>query len=235
MKLHLPYILELIMKKRIRSAQCLSVFLLLLLPFANYAQDTNDDDIEKIVIEGQSGDIALQAFNSGDFAKAEIEFKKNAQCALRLENNNRAFIDGLQNAQNNQLTRSQTNQANSSNLNSSFGGSGRNKRTNETRQRTCNDRGFQLYMVALSQLQLGRVEEAEKNLKTAAFLNKDLYDAHYRLGLMELLRDDSKSAKKHLKKIKKILKRCDECEAEEEIVAQVNFLDKAVKGEIKLK
>jgi len=186
-----------------------------------------------------AGDIPVIADGgikfSGDFAKAEIEFKKNAQCALRLENNNRAFIDGLQNAQNNQLTRSQTNQANSSNLNSSFGGSGRNKRTNETRQRTCNDRGFQLYMVALSQLQLGRVEEAEKNLKTAAFLNKDLYDAHYRLGLMELLRDDSKSAKKHLKKIKKILKRCDECEAEEEIVAQVNFLDKAVKGEIKLK
>ena len=213
----------------------LPTLLLFVLPLTCSAQNSNDADIEKILIEGRSGDIALQAFNSGDFARAEIEFKKNAQCALRLENNQRAFIEGLQTAQNNQLTRNQNNQANSANLNSSFGGNGRNQRKNETQQRTCSDRGFQLYMTGLSQLQLGRPEEAEKNFKTAAFLNKDLYDAHYRLGLMKLLRDDTKSAKKHLKNIRKILKRCDECEAEEEMIAQVSFLDKALKGEIKLK
>jgi hypothetical protein len=222
-----------------------------------FAQDTSQPDkgaqetqeIERITVLGGNLDAAMGAFRAGNFALAEIEFKKNAKCALRAERNKKAFIGGLQTSSINssiQNTASVTSVASGSqsqgNLTSSsspFSGRSGGKSANQEKRaavskRTCSDRGYQMYMTALSQIQLGRNEEAEKNLKTASFLNKNIYDAHYRIALMGLLRKDNESAEDRLSDIQEVLDRCRDCEAREEIVARIDFLEKALSGEIKL-
>lgn len=209
--------------------------------------EVEDDEVERIIVEGQNYDAAMKAFNSGDFATAELEFKKNAKCALRIELNQLAFKEGLQNAGINQnvqgvagVTNTQIGQVTDSvqsadaGIAANLGGGSRNKVRKDTPQRTCKNRAFQLYMQGLSQYQLGKQEEAEKNFKTAVFLNKNIYDARFRLTLMDLLNKDVKGAKKGFKELQAILERCDDCEAKAEIVQRVNFVEKALNGDIKL-
>ena len=205
------------------------------------------EDVERIIVSGQNLDAAMSAFRSGNFELAEIEFKKNAKCALRIERNKRALVDGMQTSALNNATQSSASLGGSSQLDnnspipapsvsSGIGGKASNREKDQTvRSRTCTDRGYQLYMTALSQIQLGRNEEAEKNLKTASFLNKNIYDAHYRIGLMQLLRNDKDTAQDRLEKIQDVLDRCRDCEAKEEIVARIDFLEKALSGKIKLR
>lgn len=212
-------------------------------------QAPQSDNIEVIGVTGSNLDSAMRAFKSGDFAVAEIEFKKNALCALRVERNKEAFVTGLQNSSIDSALQTSASVQNNPNSDSNGGANpsasgalsgigGRSSNQEERpviRERSCDNRAYQLYMAGLSQIQLGRVDEAEKNLKTAAFLNTDIYDAHYRIALFELLRDDKKSAKKRLSKIKAALKRCKKCEAKPDIEGQIVFLQKAIAGEIKLK
>jgi tetratricopeptide (TPR) repeat protein len=228
--------------------------LIIALPFFAAAQEDSSkksdqqttDKIERIEVNAVYGDAALRAFNSGNFELAEVEFKKNAKCALRAERNKRAGIEGLISSQisNNMLatqtsnTATQYSQSGSGNVSaSSINQSARtNKDANkELRKRTCDNRGFQLYMMGLSQIQLGRPEEAEKNFKTAVVLNKNLYDAHHRLALMKLLREDKSGAKNELSSIKNVLDRCYDCESRDKILARVDFLEKALDGRIKLR
>lgn len=227
----------------------------LLLSFETFSQQNSEaeddsqeaEEIERILVSGQNYDSAMRAFQSGNFELAEIEFKKNAKCALRRENNKRAFVDGLQTSALNNAARSSGSLSGSSaternsatpptpSVASSMGGKSSNREGSTTvTERTCTDRGYQLYMTALSQIQLGRNEEAEKNLKTASFLNKNIYDAHYRLALMQLLRKDKDTAQERLESIRDVLDRCRDCEAKEEIVARIDFLEKALSGKIKL-
>lgn len=215
---------------------------------SNQTDEANQEsqEIERIIVSGQNYDEAMRAFNAGDFELAEIEFKKNAKCALRVERNKRAFIGGLQNSSiDNSLQNSASiqsgaqSQANTSGRTSTptsgIGGNAENRKENATvSARTCSDRGYQLYMTGLSQIQLGRTDEAEKNFKTASFLNKNIYDAHYRVALMQLLRSDKDGAKSRLDDIQDVLKRCRDCEAKEEILARIDFIEKALSGEIKL-
>jgi hypothetical protein len=206
--------------------------------------EQEEQDIERIIVSGQNFDKAMGAFNAGDFELAEIEFKKNAKCALRLERNKQAFVSGLQNSSiDNSLQNSASIQSGSqgntsgrsSTPTSGIGGNAENQRESTTvRARTCSDRGYQLYMTGLSQIQLGRVEDAEKNLKTASFLNKNIYDAHYRVALMQLLRSDMDGAQSRLFDIQDVLNRCRDCEAREEILVRIDFLEKALSGKIKL-
>ena len=224
------------------------------LPFYASAQEKpatengeqTSDKIERIEVTANYGDTALQAFNSGNFELAEVEFKKNAKCALRAERNKQAGINGLINSQINQNmlanqtsnSSSQFSESSSGNISaSSISQSGRsNNDQNEVlRKSTCNNRGFQLYMMGMSQIQLGRAEEAEKNFNTAVVLNKNLYDAHHRLALMKLLREDVDGAEDELSSIKSMLNRCYDCDARDKILARVDFLEKALDGKIKLR
>lgn len=228
--------------------------LLITLPFYTAAQEdpTKESDpqasdkIERIEVKAVYGDAALRAFNSGNFELAEVEFKKNAKCALRAERNKRAGIEGLISSQisNNMLatqtsnTATQYSQSGSGNVSaSSINQSARSNEdaNKELKKRTCDNRGFQLYMMGMSQIQLGRPEEAEKNFKTAVVLNKNLYDAHHRLALMKLLREDVSGAKDELASIKNVLDRCYDCESRDKILARVDFLEKALDGRIKLR
>ena len=81
-------------------------------------------------------------------------------------------------------------------------------------------RGRQLYFAGLSQIQLGKTNEALRNFERATASSKILYDAHYKIGLIKLLTGDAKSAESELKKIEGILKRCRNCddETKQEIV-----------------
>lgn len=206
-----------------------------------------DEVIETIIVEGNNYNDALRAFNRGDFALAEIEFRKNAKCAHRMERNKRAFINGLQtSAVSNNLQSSAslgggggpqgntTIQTNTAASPITGGNARRQKSKSQQQELSCENRAYQLYMTALSQIQLGRSEEAEENLEIASFLNKNIYDAHYRLALMQLLRNDKDEAEDHLDNLQDVLKRCRDCEAKPEIVVRIEFVEKAIAGEIKL-
>jgi tetratricopeptide (TPR) repeat protein len=103
-----------------------------------------------------------------------------------------------------------------------------------TYDRTCDARGRQLYFAGLSQIQLGKTNEALRNFERATAASKILYDAHYKIALIKLLKGDSKSARSELQKIEGILKRCRNCEAKQEIVERVDHLQKALDGEVSL-
>lgn len=200
-----------------------------------HAQDNNisdqdnkeDKDIERITVTGRI-DAAMQAFNSGDFQLAEIKFKENAFCTRQAERDKRRLMDSMQNAAINQEV------SGNPSLDPSFSTSSNPKESISVRKRTCKDRGFQLYMAGLSQLQLDRPADAEDSFERAISLRSKLYDAHYRLALIKLLRKDTEGVEEHLSSIEKTLIKCDNCDVHDEILVRINFLKKALRGEVKL-
>lgn len=207
--------------------------------------NNNDEDIENITVTARAGDAAMQAFNAGNFELAEIKFKENERCALRLERNRQAFIEGVRESQISQEVNGGGVNTGSSMTDSNAarveGNSSMNaiaaktqKAEDKVRENTCENRAFQIYMAGMSQLQLGRAEDAEASFERAVALSQIQYDAHYRLALMKLLRQDKSGAEGHLEAINSILKRCYNCDAREEIVRISDFLQKAVDGKIKL-
>ena len=207
--------------------------------------NNNDEDIENITVTARAGDAAMQAFNAGNFELAEIKFKENERCALRVERNRQAFIEGVRESQISQEVNGGGVNTGSSMTDSNAarveGKSSMNaiaaktqKAEDKVRENTCENRAFQIYMAGMSQLQLGRAEDAEASFERAVALSQIQYDAHYRLALMKLLRQDKSGAEGHLEAINSILKRCYNCDAREEIVRISDFLQKAVDGKIKL-
>ena len=207
--------------------------------------NNNDEDIENITVTARAGDAAMQAFNAGNFELAEIKFKENERCALRVERNRQAFIEGVRESQISQEVNGGGVNTGSSMTDSNAarveGNSSMNaiaaktqKAEDKVRENTCENRAFQIYMAGMSQLQLGRAEDAEARFERAVALSQIQYDAHYRLALMKLLRQDKSGAEGHLEAINSILKRCYNCDAREEIVRISDFLQKAVDGKIKL-
>ena len=203
------------------------------------------EEVERIIITAQGGDAAMQAFNSGNFALAEIKFKENEKCAFRQERNRDAFIQAVQNSQLNQElsgnasnSSSSITDSNASRVDGNYGHSTTAKKSpndrEATQEYTCDNRAFQIYMTGMSQLQLGRTSEAEQNFKRAVALSQNQYDAHHRLALMSLLRKDTEGAREHLSKIKSMLRRCLTCDARDEILTRVDFIQKALDGKVRL-
>lgn len=199
------------------------------------AKEDKTEDIERIVVTAQSSDEAMRAFNAGDFALAEIKFKENERCAFRRERNNDAFINSAQTASVNAQVR-QGNTVTEQNSYSGEGGRAPSSVPKKSRKSksSCDNRAFQFYMTGLSQIQLGRITDAEQSFERAIALNKNQYDAHHRLALMKLLKKDTKGAESHLSAIKSMLKRCYDCDARSEIETRIAFIQKALDGEIKL-
>ena len=190
-------------------------------------QPTNDDQrvLDAVIVTGVQNDDAMAAFRAGEYDAAEVGFLKNARCALRRERNLTAAIDSAR------LSNSQPNFDPAISNGASQTPSNLPQRT----ERTCAHRGFQVYMAGLSQIQLGRSEEAKESFKKATALSKILYDAHYKLALIALLDGDRKTAKRQLKKIDGILKRCYACPARQEILDRQAHLQKALNGEVSLR
>lgn len=225
---------------------------LALLPMAS-AQDSETPEGEDRVLDtveviGVQNDAAMAAFRSGDFETAEVEFLDNAMCALRRERN---LVNSVENAQINSLRAESFGQAvgvdSGASSRGANAGAGQQTPTGiaaidgiatrnlpNTYDRTCDARGRQLYFAGLSQIQLGKTNEALRNFERATAASRILYDAHYKIALIKLLNGDSKTARGELRKIEGILKRCRNCEAKQEIVERVDHLQKALNGEVSL-
>ncbi|HEX6638688.1 MAG TPA: hypothetical protein VF033_13605 [Steroidobacteraceae bacterium] len=178
---------------------------------------------QSILVEAWRRDRALDAFLRGDFATAEIEFKKNLRCIRRIELQlEYSFKQGQIEMY---RAASLMNGPNIHNLPA---------RPEQIRERTCHSKQWQLYMIGLSQIQLGRFDEAKKSLRTAAHMSKEelLFDAHYRVGLLELLDGNVDSANRrlaHLVHMKRsCLARTRTCEVGVDLDAATAYLARAV-------
>ncbi len=216
-------------------------------------KEISSSDVEEVVVLGRTQrDAAMSAFRSGDFVTAERNFIKNAKCALRRERSLESLVQN-QNIGIERATISQNAQsvgggsagngppsnaaiielgaqasAASSGVGSSSQGSADN-RVKERKEFTCENRGFQLYMAGLAQIQLGQPEKALNNFKRATSLSRTLYDAHYRIGLISLLNKDVEESRKQLKQIGKILKKCKKkCTVKDEIDVRHQHLKLAI-------
>lgn len=209
----------------------------------NSALENNErsDLVDEIIVTGtKQRDKAMSAYLSGDYATAEIEFDRNAFCALRASRNFRAGVDGAFDSTiradvgtaadipaqptggqgGATPTPTAPTVAPSVNINSSDF-----QKDGSIRPRTCEDRGFQLYMRGLSELKLGKISEAKESFTRAVVLRKSIYDAYFRLALLEYQDGDVKSAKKNFKRLRGLQKKCRKCESEAEIAEQVVYLE----------
>lgn len=243
---------------RMRFKYCASFIALavwagLSLPAPMLAQEVDTAEEEEVVLDtvtvtGIQNDAAMLAFQAGDYATAEVEFLDNAMCALRRERN---LISTAENARIS-AQRAET-FANSTGTNSgaSTRGADAGAQTNTPTglaassgvaarntqlklDRTCESRGRQLYFAGLSQIQLGKTDDALRSFERATVASKILYDAHYKIGLIKLLSGDKRAARTQLKKIDRILTRCRNCEAKQEIIDRRDHLTKAINGEVTL-
>lgn len=207
------------------------------------AEDTpsSSETIDEIIVTGTlQRDTAMAAYLSGDYTTAEIEFERNAFCALRATRNFRAGVE----AAGDSTIRADVGvdadvpaQPTGGIGGASGGGvaapvtaptariNGSNFKKNESlAPRTCADRGYQLYMAGLSQLKLGKFAESKESFKRAVVLRKSIYDAYFRLSLLEYQDGNIKSAKKQFKRLRALQRRCKSCESEKEIDEQVAYL-----------
>ena len=205
------------------------------------AQDADEEDV--IVVQGRRSP-AMTAFEAGDYATAEVEFARNARCALRVERNGAAAIDQIQSGQVDQNVRGTPS--------STSAGAGQNgappataaptpqgfrvppgRQGKDNTRPDCAERGFQVYMKGLSQLKLGKIEAARDSFRQAGNLDRNLYDAQYRLGLIALLDGDEKEVRWRVRALSSILRRCKRhCDAREEIAARREHLERALRGEV---
>jgi tetratricopeptide (TPR) repeat protein len=185
----------------------------------------HDDEQQVVLVEAWRRDRALDAFLRGDFATAEVEFKKNVRCIRRVELQldyalRQAIIDAGRNFA----------------AGVAYGPRIHNlpQRPDEITERTCYSKEWQLYMIGLSQIQLGRFDEAKKSLYSVMRLSKEdlLFDAHYRVGLLELLEGDVESADRRLTHLTRMERRClargSRCEVHADLEAATSYLSRAV-------
>ncbi len=207
------------------------------------SSQTNTVEDEVVAIGTIQVDPAMSAWNAGDYATAEIEFDRNAFCALRVERGFRAGVESArESAFRSEQFAAQAAQAptingpgvggGAVNTVDSAGGSASSQlntqsldRREDATKRTCENRGFQIYMRGMSQLKQGKMAEAKASLEQATNLNRQLFDAHFRLSLMEYQSGDIKAATKEARALRRIAKKCRRCNAKEEIMAQLAYLD----------
>lgn len=237
---------------RLRSILFLLAAMLCFGPFA-VAQDgaetvpvEEEVILDTVQVTGVQDDAAMAAFRAGDYQTAETEFLNNARCALRRERNVVASFDSARieffraetlansgTVDSGANTRGQTAGAGQTGI--SPGASVAARNIQAELDRSCDNRGRQMYFAGLSQIQLGKTDEALRSFEKATAESTILYDAHYKIGLIKLLSGDSQSAESELHKIERILDRCRNCEAKGEIIARRDHLRKAINGEVSLR
>ncbi len=210
--------------------------------------ESEDRVLDTVEVVGVQNDAAMAAFRAGDFETAEVEFLDNAMCALRRERNIRSSVDTAQiNAQRAEVFSGASGVDSGASSRGANAGAGQSTPTGvaatdgvaarnlrNTYDRTCDARGRQLYFAGLSQIQLGKTNEALRSFEKATASSRILYDAHYKIGLIKLLTGDMRTAESELRKMEGILKRCRDCEAKQEIVDRIDHLSKAINGEVSL-
>ncbi len=176
-----------------------------------------------VLVEAWRIDRAMDSFLRGDFATAEVEFKKNIRCIRRIE----LELDYA-------IRHAQLTMYRAAALMDAPGIYNLPRRPDEIRERTCHSKAWQYYMIGLSQIQLGRFDEAKKSLRTAVGLTKNdvMYDAYYRVGLLELMEGDVESADRRLADLVRMNHSCrargKRCEVGADMEAATAYLTSAV-------
>lgn len=218
----------------------LGLFLIMVSSIPASAQQS-EEPIDEVISRGvkKATDPAMSAFLAGDFATAEIEFERNAFCALRATRNFRSGVESARDTTLRADVGTDTNIAqqptggvggvsiNPSVPNVAPSASLRTsdfKKNESTNKRSCSDRGFQLYMAGLSQIKLGKLANAKESFEKAIALRKTIHDAHFRLALLEYQDGNMKNANKQFKQLKRLQSKCKRCEFKEEIKNQVQYL-----------
>lgn len=221
-----------------KTRTCILLALSLLVATPAAAQDAAEDNT--IVVTGVR-DRAMDAFMRGDFFTAEEEFKDNVRCIERVEmlqdfaieqaitDATRAALSGGPPA--NAVGDAGAPQAYNIAPPGLFSTPAR---ANEIAERTCHSEEWQHYMIGLSQIQLGKLDEAKYSLERAARMTNDelLYDAHFRVGLLELLDGEVDMAARRLTRLRSIQRNCNargtSCEVHADLDVAVAYLARAV-------
>ena len=100
---------------------------------------------------------------------------------------------------------------------------------------TYRDFAFTKYMAALSELQLGKYDEAKKSLKSSLFYDGGNYDARMRLGLLYLVDGKISKSADQLEALEKLRTKCKkkDCLEYSEIVASAGTLANSLTDEIR--
>ncbi len=189
---------------------------------------------QEVVVRGFRGDKAMYAFLTGDFVTAEAEFKNNYRCIRRLERlTESAFENAIADATQSSV-RAAAGLATPNWSGNSPAFFNNPQRADEIAERTCHSPQWQLYMIGLAQIQLGRLPEAKKSLKRVIHESKEilLFDAHFRVGLLELMDGDVDRAQRRLKDLYSLQRSCErrgaKCEVHADIEDAADFLARAV-------
>jgi hypothetical protein len=183
------------------------------------------EEQQVVLVEAWRRDRAMDAFLRGDFATAEIEFRKNVQCIRRSELQLDYSLQQGANGMGRAILPGANAAPNIHNL---------QLRPDEIRERTCFSKEWQLYMIGLTQIQLGHFAEAKKTLYRVTQMSKEdlLFDAHYRVGLLELLDGDIESANRRLVHLTSMRRSCrargDRCEVNSDLEVATAYLARAV-------
>jgi tetratricopeptide (TPR) repeat protein len=167
----------------------------------------------------------LKAFFDGDFEKAEIEFENEFRSLKRYERGRENAVQDAALAADRALMMADggvTAGASTRNgnpvLTPVFGNSSGAPNLIDKRgggntlltdgKVTYEDFGFTRYMAGLSEIKLGKFEEARKSLETSLRYDESNFDARMRLGLLHVIDGDFEEAAKQLEKIDKKRRRC---------------------------
>jgi TolA-binding protein len=206
-------------------------------PLAAVAQDQPIAESDEIIVEGQrlqGGDAAMSAFLKGDFVTAEIEFEKNFIALRRDRESLVRFGQDVSNAtlqgDASLLTDTSGDAPNSTDVSAGPRPNITARQAGGPRLATSGrDLGTQLYMAGLSELQQGKVVEAERSFKRAVGFNDRLYDARMRWALLKLnSTGDLEFAQRQLKLLQRSSDRCKNCDQREELEMAVSTLDQVL-------
>lgn len=230
---------------------------------ASYAQTTDTSetsDMDEIIVKGTTiwdSHDGLEAFRNGDFEKAEIEFEQEFKSLKRAKSNleNSAIASDLS------FDRAQAQglagiggggaggpgggppPAASANVTPDVGVTGSFKsRRSEGRsvlndgKVTQEDFAFTKYMSGLSEIKLGKYEEAKKSLKSSIHFDKGNYDARMRLGLLYILENDFDKAADQLEALEKQRTKCKNkgCEEYDRILNSAQTLAKGITDKLSI-
>lgn len=189
---------------------------------AALAQDTQAAVEDEVIAEGKrlGADDAMDAFLRGDYATAEIEFEENFSRLRRAQRlRETAIQQGASDAISAQVSEgagigASTPQTGQTARGTDIFGTPTSYANNRVRKddpdtiSSGSDLGNQLYMAGLSEIQLGKLDEAKESFARALKLNETLHDARFRLALLALQDGNTEEARDHLTHMEKALRNC---------------------------
>ena len=208
-----------------RAVLALSLVVIAVSPASSQLSDQPEGPAEdEVIVEGtiRGADPAMSAWLAGDYVTAEIEFEKNFSRLKRIESAKRSAIEqNASDAIQGQIMAGANTDSGSS-AESTSGGVEPTSTTAQvyTNQRfrpgdedpntigSGNDLGGQLYMAGMSELRLGKLDEAKESFDRALFYNQTLHDARLRRGLLAVAEGDMSEARRQLERLQRELDGC---------------------------